>query len=636
MAQNEPLQQAARGAVDAYEIRRQDVQPQLEVFARPTDPFVNPGNQGQQLVNALSAIHPALNAYAQMQEAQKPQNAVQGAADAVNDQLNGMDMSKMNMDNTDGDAQANKPSGFLNLGAGYNEAYDQMNGKLHAANDFKPVAWQFYQDNQGLTPEEFAQKFKQEVMPGFVGTMNPHQLAGFLPEATAIEDSIAGANREQFMKSQETQKLATIAASNRIDLEASLQKVLGVTSMDQMLPGDPSGMYKKFLTNKDSNLTPGAVSQSDQLADTVYSFYRQALAQSKAVGLTTAQASANFLSTVTDMARRYGMPELLQYAYKQYKPTDEEAANGAKPDNVTVADAFGKQVEEGILHAKESQNKMQAALAKQESDALTKANDDFMQNARQKAFGLLIGNGATRQAGLVQLWTDINTNKDKYGVTDSQYAELNSVIEKGLKAGSFANADNSNVVSRLYAKTIHLTSADVQAAAPYITESRYVALMNKVDQYQLSAANDAKAEQHWAEHKGTEEALSSILKKYVVSGTLGQILNPGGKETQTNVQNQLGTWMSGQQHVTAQSLNDFYTKVVAPHNPVPPTLFGESATHELYPLGSSPSTPTASPVTTVRGGNKSPAPTQSNFAPKGLQARVGGKILTSDGQGGWH
>ena len=611
MAQNEPLKENIRGQVDPYEIRRQSVQPQLEVYARPTDPMIAQGDAGKQLVQALSSFNPMLNAYGQMQESQAADNKVQAQADAVKQQQLNDDYTNMGLepDNTpEGQhVMANKPSSFLNLGAGYSEAYDQMNGQLHAANVFKPQAWQFFQDNQGLPPDEFAAKFKQEVVQGYTGTMNPHQLAGFLPEATRIEDSITGANREQFMKDQETQKLATIGASNRVDLEGALQNVFGATSMDQMLPGDPSGLYKKFLANKDAALGPGGASQSDQLADTVYQYYRQSLAQAKAVGLTTSQASANFLGTVTDMARRYGMPELLQYAYKTYTPSADEAANGAQPDNISVADAYGSEVEKGIMEAKATQNKMQAAMAKSDADALTKANDDFMQNARQKAFGLLIGDGATRQAGLVQLWNDINQNKDKYGVTDSQYGELNSMIEKGIKTGSFANADNSSVVARLYAKTTNLTSADVQAAAPYITESRYVALMNKVDQYQLSAANDTRAAQKWSEHEGLNKVMDSILKQYVVRGTMGQILNPGGDKAQAHVEQSLGLWLADQQSPTADSLNAYFQKTIAPNNPIPKTMFSEGPGGTVMPLGSTPSTPAAPPVTHGKG-TPAPAP----------------------------
>jgi hypothetical protein len=103
--------------------------PQLDVVARATDPFIQQGKQGQDVLAALSSINPAIAAYGTAQEANKTDNAVQGVADNLKSRQmrNSMDMTGINMVNDQ--EFYNKPSGLLNNGAGYDAAYYHADGE---------------------------------------------------------------------------------------------------------------------------------------------------------------------------------------------------------------------------------------------------------------------------------------------------------------------------------------------------------------------------------------------------------------------------------------------------------------------------------------------------------------------------
>ena len=106
--------------------------PTLDVVAKATDPFVQQGKQGGDVLAALASINPAIAAYGAIQDSNKPANVVQAQADnAKNWQLkNSMDMTGMNME--DDNQFFAKPSSFFNNGAGYSDAYYQADGQARA------------------------------------------------------------------------------------------------------------------------------------------------------------------------------------------------------------------------------------------------------------------------------------------------------------------------------------------------------------------------------------------------------------------------------------------------------------------------------------------------------------------------
>jgi hypothetical protein len=166
--------------------------PTLDVVAKATDPFVQQGKQGQDVLAALSSINPAIAAYTTAQEANKPDNIVQAKADNVtNWQLkNSMDMAGMNMEN---DNQFfNPPNSILNNGAGYSDAYYQADGQARAGDwheqwdaiKAKNNNWKDSLDQQG----DYTKAWKDHYQDQFGAVANnPQIMAAAAPLLHAVK-----------------------------------------------------------------------------------------------------------------------------------------------------------------------------------------------------------------------------------------------------------------------------------------------------------------------------------------------------------------------------------------------------------------------------------------------------------------
>lgn len=121
----------------------------LEVVARATDPFVAQGRDNQDVIAALASINPAIEAYGKMQESNKVDNTKQAIADQMAaSKLPGYDPTA---------PLTNKPTGFFNSGAGYDDAYYHADGEARVG-DWSQK-WQeilkqnnFFRDSQ--TPQD--------------------------------------------------------------------------------------------------------------------------------------------------------------------------------------------------------------------------------------------------------------------------------------------------------------------------------------------------------------------------------------------------------------------------------------------------------------------------------------------------
>ena len=166
--------------------------PTLDVVAKATDPFVQQGKGGQDVLAALSSINPAIAAYGSAQEANRTINATQGQADNVtNWQLkNSMSMDGMNMEN---DNQFfNPPSSFLNNGVGYSEAYNTADGQARAGDwheQWNTIAaanhnWKDSQDPQG----DYNKAWKDHYTEHFGAVAgNPQIMAAAAPLLHAVK-----------------------------------------------------------------------------------------------------------------------------------------------------------------------------------------------------------------------------------------------------------------------------------------------------------------------------------------------------------------------------------------------------------------------------------------------------------------
>lgn len=208
----------------------------LEVVAKATDPFEQQGLQGQDVIKALSAINPALKAYGDVQEANKPEN-----------------IAKAKMDVKNGVYDA--PNSFLNQGAGYSETWRMTNGEAKMSKvsakhleDLKANEYFIHApDPQKAIEENYQQHYSSE----------------FADEETKDPFTMAGASELYHQtKAAATRGYEAAFNKNAINVhEQNLNDLALNTAKDAFREGitDP-GVVRSYLSNLrhsvDTNLVP--------------------------------------------------------------------------------------------------------------------------------------------------------------------------------------------------------------------------------------------------------------------------------------------------------------------------------------------------------------------------------------------
>jgi hypothetical protein len=536
-------------------------------------------------VDILKQFSRGVDTYSILQESQKKENAEQAQADfAQQDQFT---ESLRGMGLTDADIDPNAfhqpPSSPLNLGAGYDEAWDQIAGKRYAAEQFQPAANQFYADNGQLPPEEFKSRFKAEVFDPYVRQLkSTHQVASFLPEAWALSDAVYKANQNKWNTSQIIERDAAVSASIRIDTQAALQTVLGVNSLEQL---HDTQVYSSILKLKD---TPAGVAKLDQLAQTTYGMYRNGMDKAKELGKTRAEYSAEFLDVVSGIAKQYGMPELLAYAFKSYTPTPEEVAAGKKPDNITVADAFREKVERDITSALEMQHKMKAAIKEQETEAKKKLQHTTVKKFNDDLFDIMTSDDPSRLKKALALQAQFREESQKVDLEPEANKFINSMVETIYKEKSFAHSSDDTVITELYSKGPRLNADDVLRRRSQLEEKDFVRLMQRSWDYEKAQKDRAYGETKYLEHKALQDMQEGIENAYVIRNPITGVVEPESQYTLGKLKQMIGTYYQTNRNSSALALQEYYQKHILPVLPVPKNLYNPKVSAD----GSTPPQPT--------------------------------------------
>ena len=191
------------------------VAPTLDVVAKATDPFVQQGLGGQDVVKALSAINPMLKAYGDTQEAQKADNQAQ----AKLDEKNGV---------------YNAPDSFFNQGAGYDPTWKMTHGEALMSK----VSAQHLQDlkdhNYFINEPDPQAAIKQNY--------DEHYNAAFSPEDSKDKYIMAGAS-EHYHATQAAAAQGYLAAFNANKTYLHEQDIndTAVTTVQDYFRNNPEG-----------------------------------------------------------------------------------------------------------------------------------------------------------------------------------------------------------------------------------------------------------------------------------------------------------------------------------------------------------------------------------------------------------
>lgn len=584
---NNPFQQTQatkRIAVDPYEIKRQNQSVQLDVVAHPTDPYVQIAKQATTMSpvqenpdvaafkDIINNVNSTVGSYVKVQELNKPENRILGATDAAKG------------------AKPNKPSGFWNIGSGYTEAYDEMKGKIFGANDYTNAVNQFTQDNSHLPPAEFQTKLQEEVTKPFLSQpMPPHMLAGLIPEAMAADKAAKTHNETRWAKTQEIEKNATISGNIRADITGSIQTTLGVNSLEQL--GDMT-----FATQYYTEMgTPAGIMKQNQVATNLYGMYRNGLLNAKAVGKTTAEYSAEFLTTVSGVATKYGMPELLQYAYKTQELSPEDLAAGKKPDNIKVADAFQEKVEKDITEATRVQVQMKNAIAKQQEEIRKETVRKLEIDTKNKLFDVSQSNDPNRVQQLVSLKDQWRQDVQTHRITPEINDQVNKVLDLITKEGSFAHSSEDKTIVNLYAKGMTLKPQDVMNARTKLEEKDFTKLMQRAWEYENKGMDKALDLRRMA----LTQMMEGIEKSYTVRDSITGIIDPDSEQKIGQVKRMIGMYFMANPNASAESLQKHWDDTIKKAVPLPTNIYSDN-----------PARPIPNAVAPKSGNNSGKAPTK--------------------------
>ena len=320
----------------------------LDVFARTTDPMVFDGNAGgkaRRLAEALGVVNDSLPLIGQALETGYKREYGAGALSALKGE--------------------EKPSKGLARIIGY----ENLKGEATAQKEYKAEVTQFFNDNhQVLSPEEFEQGLV-EISQKYVEGASRHFLEGFLPVAVDIEQKVF----ENYTKyQQESVYNDTVSFISQKAYDDTVDIVN--TFLEQYFEG-------VSLDNLNERLDVYYMLENGDYGQVIAPLIRQSLtdAQNKAelMGLSKKEVSKLYLENIGKMAVKYGLPELLEFAYVK----DESGISIARRPEGSKADSFR-------LSATEEQMKAVKLFNKSVDDYLTEQEKAEIKAEQERVAGV--------------------------------------------------------------------------------------------------------------------------------------------------------------------------------------------------------------------------------------------------------
>ncbi|ACH38762.1 hypothetical protein Gbem_1746 [Citrifermentans bemidjiense Bem] len=304
----------------------------LEVVAKATDPFVQQGLMGQDVIKALSAINPTLKAYGDVQEANKPENVAKAKMDAKN-------------------GTYSKPDSFLNQGSGYSETWRMTNGEAKMSKVSGQHLQDLHDNNYFIDSPDPQAAIKENYQQ--------HYEAAFADEETKDPFTMAGAS-ELYHATEAKATAGYQAAFNKKAInthEQNLNDIALTTVQDAFREGihDPA-VVRNLLANLrhgvDTNLVP---------ANRIGSVVTNAL-----VGA----AKANMMDTQLPLHERQ---EFNMVVFDALRTSDKDGNSWYKaidPDTGKTLNRNAVDDTEAYLHkvAEEEENQMERKLLKDQEE----------------------------------------------------------------------------------------------------------------------------------------------------------------------------------------------------------------------------------------------------------------------------
>lgn len=416
--------------------------PSLEVVSRTTDPMVWQGDAGsrwQKLAQSLGVLGDQVPLIGQAMQTGYKREYEAGALDA----LQGTE----------------KPS----KGQARIQGYETFKGEDTAKRDYKLEVRQYFEDNhQVLTPEEFEDGLHEIAQKYVLGSTN-NFLKGFLPYASQIEQKIYEdyANyQSELYRNQSFSLVNNKAHDDTVELlENVLGEHFGIRTLDELI--ERSDVYSQFVSGDYGSHFAPILRQS--LSD--------AQAEAENMGLGKKEVSRIYIDRIGQIAVKYGLPELLDFAYEK----DIHGISLARKPEGLSSDKYKDSAED-------VQKRRAEAFSKYLSEEAKIELEDNQQTLRLTVEEVL-AKGTPKEA--LDLYENLVKNPAFRRMTGGETSTIaRRLLEHSLKTGPedspFAEKDNPFVLDyfALPRRTGGLVKEEIEKAKSSLTYEAYSTLLD--------------------------------------------------------------------------------------------------------------------------------------------------------------
>lgn len=400
--------------------------PQLQVYARRTDPHIDAGSPNKANVEALTSFANNMNDTLRLYSAYKKSQEADEEAEGMAARARGTAREEI----------GGKSEAFI-------RGYEKLEGKVDALSKLNAEAAQFYETNKDLPPDELNNKFSELVMKKYVDGKSTNYIRGLLPEALATLEQMNKNHSARIAEVVNEKLYQNVNEDTSARVQRELQSTLGMTIPDIMFN------YKKRLELENNR----------QILDTVFptqvrKVVSEQLEELTAMGIPRREAGFAIARSIANMAEKWGLPELIKYAEVPDEHGQAIINNPKLQEYLTGAVVRATSAHESILrglHAKEKQE--------------IEDNKNILTNGLIVRIGQANGNMEALQSLKAEI-----TSPDMQKQLDNHFPALYERIETAMaNGGTFATHTNGQVRAMLMQKGERLSHKDVMDNLRYLS-----------------------------------------------------------------------------------------------------------------------------------------------------------------------
>lgn len=371
--------------------------PNLNVYARPTDPYVAPkvSSGTAQLAQALGLLQNSTIQYGQYKEKKNKEDYSEGQVSRAKGETKQEDAT-----------------------AAFIRGWEQLDGELQSQ-DFERKSAEFFEQHRDEDYETFQKNYNAFSKEYIAKLPTDDTIKGFIPKALEVEDRLLGTHHKYQQEKISQEKLTKVTSVMNTDIDNWIISTLGIKSMDEILTNDEA--YLKFYANKEQFKQQFQEKCKEYLA-TAREKYK-AFFNDKEVG-------SILYSLLKSKAQYYDMPELMA---AMDNPSNKEGMS--EKDALGVQDEVYQILERSSVDQSKRLSIIQAKTERQVDEYVNKRANYYYSSV-----ALLDDNDIE---GAKQLLLELN--KDEVFLANGRWNEIYTSINKILESTGFPKESDEAV-----------------------------------------------------------------------------------------------------------------------------------------------------------------------------------------------